>query len=289
MKPKISSAPENRNAGHHMSENMEIMKLKQTEIYKMITRAKSSGLFHGINMRHGSPNPGQGDCAFEAIIQNNNDRSCFVTKYPMNINFYRKIWTKEMADRTVNSPYNTLGSHNWYKGWKEMSMPGVYERGIFGDLILPGIACGIKKILLIFNTSLKSPHDPIYVIDPSNFNVSPDTQIPILLAYNLVHYESMEPCSNSDIEATIKLVKDYQTGRYQFSRKDFPLLFGINIQASDREDKKMTETDELVYKQEYQSLKFNNSRQQIELPVEETNIENPKKRVCKKSNKSMNT
>ena len=50
----------------------------------MISRAIASGKKHGINMTHGSSNPGTGDCAFESIIQNNNDRSCFQEKYLMN-------------------------------------------------------------------------------------------------------------------------------------------------------------------------------------------------------------
>ena len=102
------------------------------------------------------------------------------------------------------------------------------RKGIFGDLMLHGIACGIKKILLIFNTSLESPHEPIYIINPSDFDVRPDTEIPITLAYNMVHYESMEPCSNEDIVETIKLVDKYQTGKYPFTRNDIPFLLGIN-------------------------------------------------------------
>ena len=231
---QLLSASKHEKVDHQLSEDIQLMRLKQLEIDKMIKRAKSSGKYHGINMRHGSPNPAQGDCAFEAVIQNNNDRSCFPTKYPMHINYYRNIWTTDMANRTVNSPWNTVGSQAWYKGWAEMATPGVYERGIFGDLILPGIACGVKKVLLIFNTSLESPHDPIYVINPSDFNVSPDTEIPILLAYNLAHYESMEPCSNADVEASIKLVKDYQAGRYQVIRKDLHFLFGLQLQDEDK-------------------------------------------------------
>ena len=106
-----------------------------------------------------------------------------------------------------------------------MMIPGTYERGIFGDLMLPGIACGIRKFLLIFNTDPGSPHDPIFVVDPRQFNVQVDTAVPIILAYNQVHYESMHPCSNKDILASINLVKDYLEGRYKFDKKDLPFLF----------------------------------------------------------------
>ena len=159
----------------------------------MITTAIASANRHGINLKPGTRNPGAGDCAFEAVIHNNNDRSCFKEKYQLNTSYYRRIWMTDMANRTRNTDYNVYTNKQWEEGWAEMMIPGTYERGIFGDLMLPGIACGIKKILLIFNTNINTPHDPIYIIDPSTFNVQPDTDIPIILAYNMSHYESMEP------------------------------------------------------------------------------------------------
>jgi hypothetical protein len=90
-----------------------------------------------------------------------------------------------------------------------MLVPGTYERGIFGDLMLPGIACGVRKILLIFNTQLDSPHDPIYVVDPRQFDVNPDSELPIVLAYNMSHSESMHPCTEADSQLTVDLVREY--------------------------------------------------------------------------------
>ena len=58
---------------------------------QMISRAIVSGQKHGIKLKHGSPNPGLGDCAFESIIQNNNDRQCFREHLLMPINYYRNI------------------------------------------------------------------------------------------------------------------------------------------------------------------------------------------------------
>ena len=258
----LMGSPSHRTVEQPSSEKMELLKLKQIEVEQMIARAISSGRFHGINLRHGRGNPGLGDCAFESILQNNNDRSCFTSKYTLDVQVYRRIWSTDMANRTVDSAWNTVGSQAWYKGWKEMSMPGAYERGIFGDLMLPGIACGIKKILLIFNTSMESPHDPIYVVNPTDFDVSPDTKIPIVLAYNMVHYESMEPCSNADIEATINLVKDYQTGSYQFSRKDFPYLFGIDSEQQTRGTRNATDKCQKHKRKEYLASTSSHSRNQ---------------------------
>ena len=186
---------------------------KETDI--MVQRAIASARKHGINLKHGRPNPGMGDCAFEAVIQNNNDRAYFQDKYEMSVTWYRQIWATDMKNRARDSPYNIFTDQQWQDGWADMMIPGIYERGLFGDLMLAGIACGIKKILLIFNTNINTPHDPIYVVNPSNFNVQPDTEIPNVLAYNTSHYESMEPCTMADIQSTVQLVKEYEEGSRQ--------------------------------------------------------------------------
>jgi hypothetical protein len=64
-------------------------------------------------------------------------------------------------------------------------------------------------------------------VNPEQFNVRPDTDVPILLAYNLSHYESVHPSTQKDMDATVNLVKSYQEGSYPFGRKDFPMLLGI--------------------------------------------------------------
>ena len=197
------------------SSNSEIAILLEKEKTIMIRRAISSGQKHGINFQHGRPNPGTGDCAFEAAIFNNNDRNCFKEKFLMSIDYYRRLFVTDMANRTLYSPYNTLPPTEWLRGWSEMLESGAYERGIFGDLMVPGIACGLKKMILIFNTNPASPHDPIYVVNPIDFNVQSDTDIPIVLCYNMSHYESLEPCTEHDVQATVNLVKDYK-GRYHY-------------------------------------------------------------------------
>ena len=225
--PKDPSCLQNSKKEDHGS-GTTISHLLMEETSRMLARAISSARQHGINLEPGSSNPGNGDCAFEAIIQNNNDRACFKEKFNMSIDYYRRLWVTDMANRTLYSDYNIYTPKQWIEGWKEMLIPGTYERGIFGDLMIPGIACGVRKIILIFNTNENSPHDPIFIVDPSKFNVEPDTAVPIVLAYNMVHYESLHPCTESDIEATEKLVRDYLEGRYQFCRQDFPFLLMLD-------------------------------------------------------------
>ena len=101
----------------------------------------SSAAKHGIDLVNGTPNPGTGDCAFEAIISNINDRSSFRDKFPLETNYYRRIWVTDMANRTLDTDVNIYTNQQWLAGWNEMLVPGTYERGIFGDLMVPGIAC----------------------------------------------------------------------------------------------------------------------------------------------------
>ena len=126
---------------------MHTLFTKEKEL--MIGRAVASAKKHGINLRHGRSNPGVGDCAFEAVIYNINDRSDFKEKLPMSIDWYRRTWSIDMANRTIHSDFNTLTNQEWLAGWKDMQSTGTYERGIFGDLMLPGIACGTRKYFLI--------------------------------------------------------------------------------------------------------------------------------------------
>ena len=144
-----------------------------------------------MNICHGTPNSADGNCAFESAIFNVNDRECFSEFLPFSPDHYRRIWLTDFKNRTVNDKtVNIYSLHEWEEGWKGMMESGVYERDLFGDLMLFGIACGIKKMILIFNTSLDSPHDPIYVCDPRRFGVQPTTNVPVLLAYDMSHYES---------------------------------------------------------------------------------------------------
>ena len=59
------------------------------------------------------------------------------------------MWVIYMANRTVDTDWNILSRKEWLAGWQKMLIPGTYERGIFGDLMLPRIACGIRKYHLI--------------------------------------------------------------------------------------------------------------------------------------------
>jgi hypothetical protein len=220
----------------------------------MVRRAISSARKHHVNLKQGTPNPGTGNCSIESAIFNLNDRDCFSEKLPFSVDYYRRIWMTDMKNRTLHDQtWNIYSKLEWEAGWNDMMKSGVYERGIFGDLMLFGIACGIRKIILIFNTSLDSPHDPIYVCDPRKFGVQPDVEIPLVLAYNLAHYESMHPVEEEDTNETIKLVSAYLNGSYQFGKIDLPFLLNTDPDAEDFSSKSVEEK-----KRKYKNEDFQN-------------------------------
>ena len=195
----------------------------------LLRRAILSAKRHGINLVPGTLNPAQGDCAFEAVIYNNNDRNCFSKKYNQSVDVYRKIWVSDFqAKCNENSTWN-LGYtvQELWNGFEEMKQPGTYATDFFGDFLLPIISVGIQKYILIFNTHEQSPHDPISVISPLNFDGCLDSQVPIIVAYNLIHYESMHPVSDEDIEVSKTLVQSYLNGQYEFKRSDMKFLINL--------------------------------------------------------------
>ena len=244
MKPPPKSPTSIVTSGLSFSSENDTMKLGRE---LMIKRAIRSGKKHGVTLLPGRFNLATGNCAFESAIYNVNDRNCFEAKFHLSVDYYRRIWATDMKNRTLNDDtWQIYSEKEWEAGWQEMMESEIYERGIFGDLMLFGIACGLKKVLLIFNTNLETPHDPIYVCDPRRFQVEPDSEIPVVLAYNMSHYESVHPADGSDEGKTISLVNQYLGGSYVFGRKDMPYLLIEDddespARASENESKQETE------------------------------------------------
>ena len=73
--------------------------------------------------------------------------------------------------------------------WAILKEPKNYEFDL-GDFVLPAIAHCTRKDILIFRTKLDGPLDPIFVVQASTLGGrKASTRVPVLLAYNEVHYE----------------------------------------------------------------------------------------------------
>ena len=209
------------------------------KIPRIFERAIENAKKHKIKLVPGTENKGHGNCSYESAILNINERDCFKEGFVMSADFYRRVWNTDLMNKILDAqiPWNPgMTRSEIVKGFEELMESGVYERSYFGDMMMAGIACGTRKLILIFNTHEKTPHDPMSVIDPSEYGGIKDSDIPVVLAYDLVHYESLHPVGSKDIEETIKLAKSYiakpsmYRQEYGFTRQDMMYLISPSME-----------------------------------------------------------
>ena len=145
--------------------------------------------------------------------------------------------------------------------------------------LLPGIAVGIHKTILIFNTNPDSPHDPISVISPEAFVGYADSHIPIVLAYNLVHFESMHPVSSNDIKVTINLTQSYLNVDYIFKHGDINDL--IKLEPSKGSESNRVPDENVPQSFNDNSFSFTSDGKTFEVPMDENGVMQCP--VCKKT------
>ena len=210
----------------------------EKQVKRILQRAIYNAEKHNVKLESGRVNHGDGNCSYESVIFNINDRKCFTKLLPMSPDYYRRIWNIDLMNKVLDKriPWNPgMTRAQIVGGFQELMVSGVYERSFFGDMMMAGIACGVRQIILIFNTNENNPHDPISVVDPRDYAGDIDSEIPVVVAYNLVHYESLHPVGEQDIKETIKLVKSYiaKPSRYRqeygFTRTDMPYLISRSI------------------------------------------------------------
>ena len=191
----------------------------------MVVQAIESAKKHDINLTQGILNKADGNCAFESVINNINYRHCFEHKLQHSVQTYRQRWMTNLENKS--SEYPTLGAgftdQEQQENWNRLKQSGVYEIEFFGDMVMHGISMGSHKNILIFNTNTAANY-PIYVIEAKQFGGYTDTDIPVVLAYNQVHYESLHPVSDDNIEKTKALVNSFISGDYKLLGKDIPRL-----------------------------------------------------------------
>ena len=183
----------------------------------LFVKAISNAKNHGINLVPGVLNKADGNCAFDAVLNNINHRRCFSNKLPLSSLEYRQIWVTELE--SLSSTYPDLGAgysqEEKEENWNRLKQFGIYDIDFFGDLVINAIARGCHKNILIFNTRVNAAY-PIYVIRAEEFGGFIDTDIPVVVGYNQVHYESLHPVTQEDIENTQNLLESCITGNYLY-------------------------------------------------------------------------
>ena len=203
----------------------------------MVLIAIEVAKFHGINLHHGVPNLANGDCVIEAVADNITTSPCYSETYSKDATYNRKAWLSEAAE--VVFEFCGVSKETFDLEWGKLMQPRYYECPL-GDFVLPAIAHCTRKDILIFNSNADGPFDPINVVQASKIgNIPASTEIPVLLAYNGVHYEGLVPDSAEDEEKTVILKNSYLSGDYTLQKKDIPVF--------------KTESESTVGKQTYAS------------------------------------
>ena len=75
-------------------------------------------------------------------------------------------------------------------------------------------------------------------MDPRDYKSDIDSEIPVVIAYNMVHFESLHPVNQKDIEETVKLANSYSSGSYEedygFTKQHMPYLISKSIVFSSK-------------------------------------------------------
>ena len=189
----------------------------------ILERAISLAKAHDINVHPGVENLANGNCAFETIIDSINTNSVFKESFDGTPDFWRNIWMTEVEGVAYENWNNGLTREQWMAGWSVLKKSGTYEYQL-GDLVLPGIAHCVKKDIVIFNASHLA-HSPVYVVEASMLAGLPaNNEVPICLAYDQTHYETLVPDGEEDMLKIVALKRSVIEGNYHRRMEDFPLL-----------------------------------------------------------------
>ena len=137
----------------------------------LVSRAIRSALKHHIRLVPGRPTSTIGNCCFEAVLFNINDRGCFDNLH-LDADAYRQMWINEFQEEVDHNypdsiPAN-LSPQLRLQQWNKLKHSGCWNVDLFGDMVPNAIARGCRKNLLIFNTS-PAAASPIYVIQAETF------------------------------------------------------------------------------------------------------------------------
>ena len=172
----------------------------------------------------------------QATIFNIEDREEIKEKVNVDISTARQKWVTELQE-VITNYYPEMIPDNLDReltpmenqqliksGWEKLKKDGAYEIDFFGDLLMQAISRGSRKQILIFTTNEDSPNDPIVVVSPETYGGTTDTTVPVVVAYNGRHFESLHPIGEASIEKTKELCQQYTNGMYPYKRTDIEKL-----------------------------------------------------------------
>ena len=253
------------------------------------------GKKHDINLEPGNPNAAAGHCLYESFMDNINNRSCFTQELRNTPEHYRMVWNREGEMKVKLSNYYPANytEEEWRSAWEQIQTSNVWDLDYFGDMAIISCAHSLRKDVLIFNTNHAFANEPISVISADQFDPTNqrDTEVPVVLASNGNHFESLIPKTIEDIQKTVKLVKDYKTGKYviprelknQYKKKELLNAENTNEKVQEKTKKPQKDLDAEKSssghaKNEWKTINRNKNNTMKE-DLSSQNLENPRKMI----------
>ena len=168
-------------------------KVKMSAIFEeTISVAKK----HGIALIADTPNAARGDCLFECVIDNINNRpESFAEKLEDGVDTYREVFVSEMEERFKSTEVypgyggkpisdETLGK--WTAAWAQQMNPCEFNVQTFNvsDLVPLGLGHCIQRHILVFTNN---PNEEVKVFSAGFFDETrvPKTDVPVVIAYDI--------------------------------------------------------------------------------------------------------
>ena len=160
-------------------------------------------------------------------MHNVTQRSC--------IKHYTKETSRQLKQRSItNAQKDTelkklpfIPENTTVEQWSHIRKDQIYETDL-GDYCLIFAARALKRNILIFNSTKKTGAAPITLIRAEEYEggVLIDNN-PLLIAYDSVHFESIEPISRRDELRAIELADWIKTKQYKLTHKDTQKMTSI--------------------------------------------------------------
>merc|ERR1712015_72215 len=155
-----------------------------------------------------------------------------------------------------------LSEEEWREGWRKLIYTNEYDVPYIGNFAIVACAHSLKKDILIFNTPWQTDdanaNSPISVVSSTQFDPSNErkTEIPIVLLYDGVHFESSIPVSEEDVQKRAtdeakfrrKRAEEKQNERDQKRVTDVANLKAKRAQEKQNERDQKRATDEVNLK-----------------------------------------
>ena len=218
----------------------------------LVKKAIDVGKKHGINLKPGTKNKADGNCLYESVIDNIILRDCFTEELDRTkAKEYRRIWNKKGEVAVKQSPWypSIYSAEQWKRAWFTLQNTNQYDLEYFGNMTILSCAHSLKKDILVINTPWKmtnaSAHGPINVVSSNAFVATNErnTDVPIVLAYDGDHFESLIPITSDDVQTTVRLVNNFKAGNYMIPHS-LEVLFKVNKELTSKQ-KNETEISKL--------------------------------------------